>query len=68
MPIYSDSVPTLNKNKLMFKHYFEQIEGISIYPVFSLLVFFLFFVGLGFYVFFLDTKKKEHLEKLPLED
>lgn len=52
----------------MFKHYFEQIEGISIYPVFSLLVFFLFFVGLGFYVFFLDTKKKEHLEKLPLED
>jgi cbb3-type cytochrome oxidase subunit 3 len=52
----------------MFKHYFEQMEGVSIYPIFSLMVFFLFFLGLGVYVYFLDRKKREHLENLPLED
>jgi cbb3-type cytochrome oxidase subunit 3 len=52
----------------MFKHYFEQVEGVSIYPVFSLIVFFLFFIGLGFYVYKLDAQKREHLENLPLED
>jgi hypothetical protein len=51
----------------MFKHYFEQMEGVSIYPIFSLMVFFLFFLGLGVYVYFLDRKKREHLENLPLE-
>jgi len=68
LPTCRDWVQTLNKSKLMFKHYFEQMEGVSIYPVFSLLIFFLFFVGLGIYVFFLDKKTEKHMENLPLED
>ncbi len=51
----------------MFKHYFEQIDGVSIYPVFSLLVFFFFFLGLGWYVIKLDKKKQSYIERLPLD-
>jgi cytochrome c oxidase cbb3-type subunit 4 len=52
----------------MFKHIFETMEGVSIYPIFSLMVFFLFFVGLGLYVFLLPKKRREYMENLPLED
>ena len=52
----------------MFKQIFERIDGIEIYPVFSLLVFFLFFVGLIGYVLLLDKKEIKHMENLPLED
>lgn len=51
----------------MFKHYFEQMDGVSIYPIFSLMVFFLFFIGLGIYVFKFDKKVQNHVENLPLE-
>jgi len=52
----------------MFKHYFEQIEGVSIYPIFSLIVFFLFFIGLSWYVFRLDKNLQKYIEELPLEE
>lgn len=52
----------------MFKHYFEQMDGVSIYPIFSLLVFFFFFLGLGWYVFRFDKKKLQHIENLPLDE
>ncbi len=29
----------------MFQHYFEVIEGVEIYPIFSLIVFIIFFTG-----------------------
>ncbi|MEP6931861.1 MAG: CcoQ/FixQ family Cbb3-type cytochrome c oxidase assembly chaperone, partial [Flavobacterium sp.] len=32
------------------KHNMENIKGIEIYPILSLLIFFFFFVGLGFWV------------------
>ncbi|WP_055436867.1 CcoQ/FixQ family Cbb3-type cytochrome c oxidase assembly chaperone [Lacinutrix algicola] len=46
----------------------EQIEGVEIYPIISLLIFFLFFAGLFFWVF---TAKKAHITEvsnIPLED
>ncbi len=46
----------------------ETIEGIEIYPIISLLIFFLFFVGLFWWVF---TAKKDYVEKvsqIPLEN
>ncbi|AUC81110.1 CcoQ/FixQ family Cbb3-type cytochrome c oxidase assembly chaperone [Lacinutrix sp. Bg11-31] len=46
----------------------EQIEGVEIYPIISLLIFFFFFAGLFFWVF---TAKKAHITKvsnIPLED
>lgn len=38
------------------KHNMETIDGIAIYPILSLLIFFLFFTGLAIWVF---TYKKE---------
>ena len=49
------------------KNYMDSIEGIEIYPIISLLIFFSFFVVLFFWVF---TAKKEYLSKMsniPLE-
>jgi len=46
----------------------ENIDGVAIYPIISLLIFFLFFVGLFWWVF---TAKKEHIKKisqLPLDN
>lgn len=50
------------------KQNLENIDGVSIYPIISLLIFFLFFVGLFLWVF---TAKKEHITEvsnIPLED
>lgn len=46
----------------------ENIDGVAIYPIISLLIFFIFFVGLFFWVI---TMKKSHIEEvsnLPLEN
>ncbi|MBV6479313.1 MAG: hypothetical protein HGGPFJEG_02084 [Ignavibacteria bacterium] len=51
----------------MFKHYFEIIEGIDIYPIISLLVFFLFFIGVTAYLFLIDKSYIKEMENLPLE-
>ena len=50
------------------KQYLEGIEGIEIYPIFSLLIFFSFFVILFWWVF---TAKKEYIKnvsEMPLND
>ncbi|XLS30705.1 CcoQ/FixQ family Cbb3-type cytochrome c oxidase assembly chaperone [Flavobacteriaceae bacterium M23B6Z8] len=50
------------------KHHMETIDGIEIYPIISLLIFFLFFAGLYWWVF---TAKKSYLKEvsqLPLEN
>ncbi|HEX9827551.1 MAG TPA: CcoQ/FixQ family Cbb3-type cytochrome c oxidase assembly chaperone [Flavobacteriaceae bacterium] len=43
------------------KHYMESISGIEIYPMISLLIFFIFFVILFWWVF---TAKKEYIQKV----
>ncbi|WP_435579944.1 CcoQ/FixQ family Cbb3-type cytochrome c oxidase assembly chaperone [Gilvibacter sp.] len=46
----------------------EQIDGVQIYPIISLLIFFVFFTLLFWWVL---TAKKEHIRKvsnLPLEE
>tara|TARA_B100000809_G_scaffold237763_1_gene257891 strand:+ start:63163 stop:63369 length:207 start_codon:yes stop_codon:yes gene_type:complete len=50
------------------KHHMTEIDGIEIYPIISLLIFFLFFAALGWWVV---TSKKEYLDQvsqMPLED
>jgi len=45
----------------------ESIEGVAIYPIISLLIFFIFFTALFWWVF---TAKKDYIEKvsdIPLE-
>ncbi|NJW52336.1 CcoQ/FixQ family Cbb3-type cytochrome c oxidase assembly chaperone [Salinimicrobium oceani] len=49
------------------KGHMETIAGVEIYPIISLLIFFLFFVALFWWVF---TAKKDYInsvEQIPLE-
>ena len=50
------------------KHNMENISGIEIYPIFSLLIFFLFFVGLGFWVFSYKKDKIKEMSEIPLDE
>ena len=49
------------------KHHLETISGVEIYPMISLLIFFLFFVGLFIWVFTYKKDKLKQLGNLPLE-
>lgn len=50
------------------KHNMETIAGVAIYPILSLLIFFFFFVGLGFWVFSYKKEKIQELSEIPLND
>lgn len=50
------------------KQNLEQIDGVAIYPIISLLIFFIFFAVLFLWVF---TAKKKHIKEvsnIPLDD
>ena len=51
----------------MFKHYFELIEGIELYAIFSLILFFSFFILCIVWIIKLDKKYIKKMEGLPLE-
>ncbi len=51
----------------MFNHYLQTIEGVGIYPIFSLLVFFFFFMGMLFWMFKADKSYIKKMSELPLE-
>lgn len=53
---------------MKFKHYLETITGVSIYPMFSLLVFFLFFIVLLWFVFKTDKEYLKKIEQLPFDN
>lgn len=52
----------------MFRQNLESIAGVSIYPIISLLIFFIFFVALITYV--VRTKKQyfDQMSSLPLQN
>jgi len=50
------------------KHNMETISGIEVYPIISLLIFFLFFVGLGVWVFSYRKEKIEEMSNIPLDE
>jgi cbb3-type cytochrome oxidase subunit 3 len=50
------------------KHNMETIAGVAIYPIVSLLIFFLFFVGLGLWVFSYKKEKIDEMSQIPLND
>lgn len=50
------------------KGHLTSIDGIEIYPLISLVIFFTFFVGLGIYVFKADKKKINEIKQMPLDD
>ncbi len=50
------------------KGHLTSIDGIEIYPIISLIIFFAFFVGLIWYIIRLDKNKIKELEKMPLNE
>jgi cbb3-type cytochrome oxidase subunit 3 len=52
----------------MYKQILEKIEGIGIYPMFSFIVFFLFFLAVTLYVWKADKEKLDHISRLPLQN
>ena len=52
----------------MFKHYFEQIHNIEIWPIISLILFFVFFTSTIVWILFLDKKHVEKMKSLPFDD
>lgn len=49
------------------KSYAASISGIDIYPIISLLIFFLFFVGVLYYVKTMDKRFVTDMNNMPLE-
>jgi hypothetical protein len=43
------------------------IDGVEVYPIVSLLVFFIFFVVLAWYVITMNKKHVEKMKQVPLE-
>ena len=50
------------------KHNMETIDGVAIFPILSLVIFFVFFLGLGFWVFSYKKEKIDELSNIPLND
>jgi cytochrome c oxidase cbb3-type subunit IV len=50
------------------KHNMETINGVAIFPILSLLIFFTFFVGLGIWVFSYKKEKITEMSQIPLND
>lgn len=46
----------------------EQITGVGIYPIISLLMFVVFFVIVTYWVFSIDKREIERVERFPLDD
>ena len=49
------------------KKYAESMDGINIYPMISLVIFFLFFVVLLYYVKKMDKTKVKEISRMPLD-
>lgn len=52
----------------MFKHYFEGAENIAVGPIISLVIFFVFFLGLLYWVIKVDKGFINKMKDLPLDD
>jgi len=52
----------------MFKHYFEQIHNIEVWPIISLIIFFVFFTSMMIWIFFLDKEYIDKMKSLPFEN
>jgi cytochrome c oxidase cbb3-type subunit IV len=50
------------------KGHMDSIEGINIYPIISLAIFFTFFIMLGVWVFIQRKEHIDYLSKMPFDD
>lgn len=52
---------------MKFRHYLETINGVELYPMISLGIFFVFFILLFYYVLKADKPYLEYMENIPLD-
>jgi len=52
----------------MFKHYFEGAENIEVGPIISLIIFFVFFIGLLYWVIKADKEFINKMKDMPLDE
>lgn len=50
------------------KGHLTSIDGIEIFPIISLVIFFTFFVGMLIYLAKIDNKTVDNIKNIPLED
>jgi hypothetical protein len=53
---------------MKFRHYLESIAGVDIYPLMSLVIFFVFFAVLAFWAIFSDKQHINYLKEIPIKD
>lgn len=53
---------------MKFINYLKSIAGVDVFPMISLLIFFVFFILLLWYVFATDRKEILALKNIPLEN
>ena len=46
----------------------SSIDGISIYPIISFIIFFLFFIGVTYYVITASKSSMDKMSEMPLQD
>lgn len=51
----------------MFKHYFEQVHNVELWPIISLSIFFIFFIGLILYIIKMDKNYVDEMSNLPID-
>ena len=53
------------------RHWINQLEnvaGLEVFPIISLLIFLCFFVAVGIYMFLIDNKYVQYMKQRPLEE
>ncbi len=52
----------------MFKYYFEQVHNVEIWPIISLSIFIIFFIGLLIWVYTADKSYINKMKNLPIDE
>ncbi|AFD06478.1 Cbb3-type cytochrome oxidase component FixQ [Solitalea canadensis] len=52
---------------MKFINYLESISGVGVYPMISFMIFFIFFIGLGVYVFKTPKRYIDEVSNIPLD-
>lgn len=52
----------------MYKEVLKTIENVELWPLISLIIFFLFFLGVGIYLLTVDKSFIKKMKELPMDD
>lgn len=52
----------------LVRHYLESIDGVELFPLIAIIIFFLFFILIGIWVFGLKKSYINEMSEMPLSD